>query len=100
MAKSMKLSSKVPLMFEWHDSNYLGAAHGLSGILYLLLQARRYVSEDALNFLIKPSIDYLSSIRFSSGNFPSSLGKERDKLVQWCHGAPGFTHLYCLAYEV
>lgn len=27
-----------PLMYEWHESKYLGAAHGLAGILYLLLQ--------------------------------------------------------------
>jgi hypothetical protein len=26
-----------PLMFEWHESYYLGAAHGIAGILYLLL---------------------------------------------------------------
>lgn len=28
-------------------------------------------------------------LQFQEGNFPSSLGKERDRLVQWCHGAPG-----------
>ena len=26
-----------PLMFEWHDKKYLGAAHGLAGILHTLL---------------------------------------------------------------
>lgn len=30
-----------------------------------------------------------------SGNFPSSLGKKTDSLVQWCHGAPGFIPLLC-----
>lgn len=29
---------KSPLMYMWHDSEYLGGAHGLAGILYLLLQ--------------------------------------------------------------
>lgn len=27
-----------PLMYTWHDKHYLGAAHGLTGILTLLLQ--------------------------------------------------------------
>lgn len=31
----------------------------------------------------------LVQIQNEAGNFPSSLGKERDRLVQWCHGAPG-----------
>lgn len=25
-------------MYSWHDKEYIGAAHGLAGILYLLLQ--------------------------------------------------------------
>lgn len=29
-----------PLMYTWHDKHYLGAAHGLAGILTLLLQVR------------------------------------------------------------
>ena len=29
---------KSPLMYSWHESEYLGGAHGLAGILYLLLQ--------------------------------------------------------------
>lgn len=28
------------MMFEWHDSQYLGAAHGLAGIYYMLMQVR------------------------------------------------------------
>ncbi len=30
--------SKSPLMYTWHDSEYMGAAHGVSGIIYLLLK--------------------------------------------------------------
>ena len=32
--------SPSPLMFTWHDKHYLGAAHGLAGILTLLLQVQ------------------------------------------------------------
>lgn len=89
-----------PLMYQWHDSYYLGAAHGLSGILYLLLQIREYLTEAELNNLIKPTIDYLSTLRFPSGNYPSSMGRDVDKYVQWCHGAPGFVYLFSAAYKV
>ncbi|XP_044753496.1 glutathione S-transferase LANCL1 [Coccinella septempunctata] len=91
---------KCPLMYQWHDSYYLGAAHGLSGILYLLLQIKENLMESEMNTLIKPTIDYLSTIRFPSGNYPSSMGRDVDKYVQWCHGAPGFVYLFSQAYKV
>lgn len=50
-------------MFQWHDSQYLGAAHGISGIIYLLLQARKYLTEEELMNLIKPTISFLSTLR-------------------------------------
>lgn len=27
-----------PLMYKWHEKKYLGAAHGMAGIIYILLQ--------------------------------------------------------------
>ncbi|KAK2156084.1 hypothetical protein LSH36_222g03052 [Paralvinella palmiformis] len=75
-----------PLMYEWHDKKYLGAAHGLSGIMYILMQ---------------PTVDYLQELRFPSGNFPSSIGSPSgDKLIHWCHGAPGWIHMFILSYKV
>ena len=32
--------SRCPLLFTWHGKHYLGAAHGLVGILLVLLQVR------------------------------------------------------------
>jgi hypothetical protein len=58
------------------------------------------MSESELNNLVRPTIDYLQGIRFPSDNFPSSLGNSTDKLVQWCHGAPGVVFLFAKAYEV
>ncbi|RZB66625.1 lanC-like protein 2 [Asbolus verrucosus] len=91
---------KCPLMYQWHGSYYLGAAHGLSGILYLLLQVTEYLTDAELHTLIRPTIEYLSSLKFPSGNFPSSVGRDNDKYVQWCHGAPGFLYLFCMAYKI
>lgn len=61
LAKSGKF--RCPLMYQWHESYYLGAAHGVSGILYLLLQAKEYLTETELNVLIRPTIDYLASLK-------------------------------------
>ena len=33
--------SQSPLMYKWHDSEYMGAAHGVSGIVYLLLKVKK-----------------------------------------------------------
>lgn len=61
LAKDNKF--KAPLMYEWHESYYLGAAHGVSGILYLLLQVNEYLTESERNDLIKPTIEYLINLR-------------------------------------
>lgn len=34
------MKSESPLLWEWHDKIYFGAAHGMAGILYMLLQVR------------------------------------------------------------
>ncbi|XP_026825201.1 lanC-like protein 2 isoform X3 [Ooceraea biroi] len=92
--------SQSPLMYSWHEKEYVGGAHGLSGILYLLLQARHYLTQEQIDKYIKPSLYYLQGLQFSSGNFPSSIRNQSDRLVQWCHGAPGMSGLFCLAYKV
>ncbi|KAK1885569.1 LanC-like protein 2 [Dissostichus eleginoides] len=77
LSQDQKKTERCPLLYEWHRKQYLGAAHGLTGIFYMLLQ------------FVRPSIDYVRHKKFRSGNFPSSLSNESDRLVQWCHGAPG-----------
>ena len=72
MARATK--SRSALMYSWHDKVYIGAAHGLAGILTLLLQARRYVTPSEMDELIRPSVDYVLNMQMDSGNFPSSKG--------------------------
>ena len=51
--------------------------------------------------MIRATVDYLLSLQLPSGNFPSSLESvSKDRLVQWCHGAPGFVHVFALAHRV
>lgn len=87
------------LMYEWHNKHYLGACHGISGILSLLLQCPLTPIKQHLKDLIQPSVDFIQNLQFPSGNFPSSLGNEVDRLVHWCHGAPGVIHMLLLAYK-
>jgi len=98
MSKTTK--SRSPLMYAWHDKVYIGAAHGLAGILSLLLQARECLTPAELKELVKPSVDYLLNLQMESGNFPSSKGNEKDRLVHWCHGAPGVSLCLLLANRV
>jgi hypothetical protein len=46
-----KTGSQSPLMYKWHDSEYMGAAHGVSGIIYLLLKVK-FLLEKNNHFLI------------------------------------------------
>lgn len=85
----------MPLYFEWHDKCYLGAAHGISGILLTLLQLPEELERagsDAKE-LVRRTADHLLERRFRSGNLPSSIGSYKDRLIHWCHGAPGLIPL-------
>lgn len=71
-------------MYEWHENNYLGAAHGLAGIFFILMRTPTFAKNSQYQSLVKGSIDYLMTLRFPSGNYPSSLrSSEKDKLVHW-----------------
>ena len=109
IATARKYRTNLPLLWEWHGSLYLGAAHGVVGILCTLLN---FVTELTLvdeqighgiksMDLIRQTIDVLDSEQtFPSGNLRSSIGREKDKLVHWCHGAPGYVLLLTKAYDV
>ena len=93
-------------MYSYYDTEYLGAGHGLAGILQGLLSTPN-VMQLSSDFErdIKNSIDYLLSLQTSEGNFPCAtdeLGHHRrhpeDELVHWCHGAPGVVWLMAKAY--
>ncbi|CAM0956620.1 unnamed protein product [Alopecurus aequalis] len=94
-----KLSNKgsCPLMYEWHGKKYWGAAHGLAGIMHVLMHTELKLDEQED---VKNTLRYMISNRFPSGNFPSSEDSESDRLVHWCHGAPGVALTLVKAYKV
>nr|UZH45673.1 LanC-like protein [Tamarix hispida] len=84
-AGASDISHACPLMYRWHGTRYLGAANGLAGILHVLLHFP-LSEEDTAD--VKGTLRYMMHNRFPhSGNYPSSVGSVRDKLVQWSHGA-------------
>ena len=89
-----------PLVYFWNNEPYVGAAHGYAGIVYLLLESKNFLTLEELNNLVKPTIDFICSLKFkNSSNFPACIGEKDDELVHWCHGSPGVIHLLVLAYR-
>ena len=70
----------------------------------MLLAAQEYIPERLLASHIKPTLDYFVSLQYPSGNFPSSIvgqtAPTNDKLIHWCHGAPGVVHLLIRAQKI
>ncbi|MCO5555475.1 hypothetical protein L7F22_051133 [Adiantum nelumboides] len=89
--------SRSPLMYEWHCSKYWGAAHGLAGIMHVLMHFP--LSKDDAND-VKGTLHYMIANCLPSGNYPCAEGETDDRLVHWCHGAPGILLTLCKAAEV
>ncbi|CAB4057131.1 unnamed protein product [Lepeophtheirus salmonis] len=97
--KGSSSSNSETLYYEWYGEEYLGAGHGYAGILSTLLRARPFMNPSQL-LMVRSKIDDLMKLQSTSGNFPPSVQSiGNDRLVHWCHGAPGFADLYLLAYD-
>jgi lantibiotic modifying enzyme len=102
-SKDKNKDKNKPLMWTWHKKPYLGGAHGVAGILYVLLAAGIQSSE------LWKTVDWLHTQQLASKNYPSqaqsqsrskSQKEASDELVQFCHGAPGVGLLFLRCYEV
>jgi hypothetical protein len=116
------------LSHAWRGKRYLGCAHGEAGILLTLVQCERELGWDGRDgcwdgcsggedaetraggetfprspsSLARDAVSALCASLFDDGNLPSSLSSSSgNKLVQWCHGAPGLLPLLalCVAHE-
>ncbi|EEC17115.1 conserved hypothetical protein, partial [Ixodes scapularis] len=104
----LKASSAFPIwhplvLHRWYArcwSPVSGCRHGQKRAFLSCTSGTTQLSEAELKDLVRPSVDAFVSLQYPSGNFPSSLGSETDKLVHWCHGAPGAAHLLALARTV
>uniref|UniRef100_A0A2P2IMH8 LanC-like protein GCR2 n=1 Tax=Rhizophora mucronata TaxID=61149 RepID=A0A2P2IMH8_RHIMU len=95
--RRMAHKGRCPLMYEWHGKKYWGAAHGLAGIMHVLMDME--LKPDEVED-VKGTLRYMIKNCFPSGNYPSSEGSESDRLVHWCHGAPGVALTLVKAAEV
>lgn len=38
LSKEERKAERCPLLYQWHRKQYVGAAHGMAGIYYMLMQ--------------------------------------------------------------
>jgi lantibiotic modifying enzyme len=88
------------LSWRWHDKEYIGAVHGIAGILKILLHIDEVKRDVDIMNDIEKTCDWLVSIQYDSGNIPSSGESKSDRLMQFCHGAPGVLPLILQMYHI
>lgn len=91
------IQAPLPLVWSWKGKIYLGACHGVTGILHTLLDFQDVlisVDGNAIKLIDETIALLYENMCTKSGNLASSIkssgaAKKSDTLVQWCHGAPG-----------
>ncbi|CEL93589.1 unnamed protein product [Vitrella brassicaformis CCMP3155] len=97
--------SRSPLMYAWQGDEYLGAAHGVMGILYVLMHVDSLMggtqgAKTGAKRDIRMALEYLLSLETAHHNWPAVVGETADHLVHFCHGAPGAILMFVKAYQV
>eukprot|EP00980_Cylindrotheca_fusiformis_P020513 scaffold7572_cov118-Cylindrotheca_fusiformis.AAC.2 len=107
MIMAKKHNSKSLLMWEWKGKAYLGAAHGVAGILHTLLGHSLEEWEilgsvlPRVKDVVLQAIECLEGCCHKSGNLRKKLdGEEDDECVHLAHGSPGHCLLLTRAAEV
>eukprot|EP00435_Cladocopium_sp_Y103_P073870 s443_g45.t1 len=98
-ARQLRSSKPPPVMWEWYRDRYMGAAHGVMGIIFMLLHVPSMREGPNLETLRK-ALHWLGSMRQSTGNWPVVFGEGGGDCIHFCHGATGAVLLFCKAYEV
>ncbi|GLI59412.1 hypothetical protein VaNZ11_001295 [Volvox africanus] len=112
-------SPPPPLFYMWPHGEqgepYLGAAHGLIGILFSLLHCDLGALQHAED--LRASLAFVASHEMdcpgcstSGGHYPTRMAvspqdlaeskRSSKALVHWCHGAPGAVFMWCKAHQV
>ncbi|KAK4531344.1 hypothetical protein CCYA_CCYA07G2201 [Cyanidiococcus yangmingshanensis] len=103
------------LLYEWHDSMYMGFAHGLMGILSALLEVCATLPPESQqaqsDMLLKNTLNFIFSQRGQDGYYDTRVklhdrhknyeqgSTDSKRLVQWCHGSPGAVFLCASAHR-
>ena len=83
----------------------MGAADGVSGILYILMSAMKIVprlkQNQVLISVIEPTLErILFLLKQNGGYLPECDGKDRQFSISWCCGCPGVIPTLTLASEL
>jgi lantibiotic modifying enzyme len=73
-----------PRPWQWRNQVYVGAVHGIIGILTQIV-----LTDPSYAPRLEPQLDSLLQNQYESGNWPAILPEGSDRLVHFCHGAPG-----------
>ncbi|CAD8102790.1 unnamed protein product [Paramecium sonneborni] len=106
-----KFSGKGVMKCDFHNRSYFGAAHGILGVIQMLLlsyeQCKEYFhlkdEQGLLEMLdsIQKTLDQLIKLYYQNGNIPSSAQNLNNlKLYQFCHGIPGAIAPLLKAYQI
>ncbi|KAK3097799.1 hypothetical protein FSP39_013283 [Pinctada imbricata] len=106
-ARRQSSSPKAPLMYSYYQTEYLGAAHGLAGIIQMQLGFPEFLhSHPPAAKLLRDSVDFMLSLEQPNGNYAPAMDEVRHprseghELIHWCHGAPGVAYMLARAYKV
>ncbi|KRX05172.1 hypothetical protein PPERSA_06806 [Pseudocohnilembus persalinus] len=99
------------LIYYFHDKEYIGGAHGLFGVLNIMMQSILLLNQQFLalpksKYILKSielSLNFLLSYQQKNGNFLSSFNSKKsgnNSLCQFCHGSPGAVSPLILASEL
>ncbi|TGZ81457.1 hypothetical protein EX30DRAFT_340736 [Ascodesmis nigricans] len=81
------------LMWELRQKPYLGALHGVAGICTVLLQIPKFLLDPIMPRILDTVKMLCDSTRECNGFLPSRIHvagfKEKNEIVQICHGSPG-----------
>ncbi|KAF9647621.1 hypothetical protein BDM02DRAFT_2534148 [Thelephora ganbajun] len=83
-----------PLMWSWHHKLYLGAAHGVAGILQMIVSCPLDTIAAHIPIILQ-TVEWLLHVQCEDGNWSSkaSEGPPTER-QEWCHGAPGLVILF------
>lgn len=105
--KRAKKDPPIPLMYAYYDTEYLGAAHGLSSILQMLLSFPSFLKANKeAEQTVHAAVDFMLTLEQDNFNYPPAMDEvkhrrpDKEELVHWCHGAPGIVYMLARAYKV
>lgn len=101
LGQSLEIDLYTHLAQEEEEDDYLGIAHGTAGKCYAALIWSE-TSGRPLPITIETTLDKLFNYAQDMGRgvrFPVRRNQSSSFMESWCHGTPGYIHLWAAAYR-